>query len=364
MTGYLTSWAASVLPTQLFSSNNPDTSASASSNTDGEPTISKLVVYPIKSCAGIEVQESPYSITGLDYDRQWMLVDMRSKKMITARNEIHAKTFLIQPRLQLEIGVLSIHIPNHGEFEIPIDPPADADRLEDLQVWGSYDLQGHIMSPEGSKLQKALSAHLSTPVLLIKFDQSAPRVLDKQQYLADLFSSFEDSLDYPLEDCTTYFADGYPFLIASEASFRQVDEWLKAETVDTRMEVNELVKRYRPNIVIKGAGEPFAEDSWEEVKLGDQIIFPVSRCQRCPMPDVSPATGTLSARRLPGTIVAKHRSNVDRLVKGACVGVNAISKRRNGTLQVGMKLEVIRQAQPNTEDKLNGKWLRAEDRWS
>lgn len=32
------------------------------------------------------------------------------------------------------------------------------------------------------------------------------------------------------------------------------------------------------------------------------------------MPDVSPATGTLSVRRLPGTIVAKHRTNVDRLV--------------------------------------------------
>lgn len=102
------------------------------------------------------------------------------------------------------------------------------------------------------------------------------------------------------------------------------------------------------------------------------------------MPDVSPATGTLSARRLPGTIVAKHRSNVDRLVsptcsasnsgldltavasqvKGACVGVNAISKGRSGHLRVGMRLEIIRQAQPNTEDKLNGKWLRTEDRWS
>ena len=193
------------------------------------------------------------------------------------------QTFLIQPRLQLEEGILSIHIPEHGGFEIPIDPPDDAERLEDLQVWGSYDLQGHIMSPEGSKLQKALSAHLSTPVLLIKFDKAAPRVLDKEQYLADLFSNLEDSLDYPLEDCTTYFADGYPFLIASEASFRQVDDWLKAETVDTRMEVNELVKRYRPNIVIKGNREAFAEDSWEEIKLGDQTIFPVSRCQRCPV---------------------------------------------------------------------------------
>lgn len=91
MTGYLSSWAASVLPAQLFSNGRPDTATDTSPNNDGELSISKLVVYPIKSCAGVEVQESPYSITGLDYDRQWMLVDIRTKKMITARNETHAK---------------------------------------------------------------------------------------------------------------------------------------------------------------------------------------------------------------------------------------------------------------------------------
>lgn len=91
MTGYLSSWAASVLPAQLFSNGRPDTAANTSPNNDGELSISKLVVYPIKSCAGVEVQQSPYSITGLDYDRQWMLVDIRTKKMITARNETHAK---------------------------------------------------------------------------------------------------------------------------------------------------------------------------------------------------------------------------------------------------------------------------------
>lgn len=193
------------------------------------------------------------------------------------------QTFLIKPTLDLDKQVLSIHIPGHGDFDVPIEPPADAKRLEDLQVWGSYDLQGYIVSPEGSALQKALSDILQTPVLLIKFDRSAPRVLDKQQYLADLFSGLEDSLDYPLEDCTTYFSDGYPFLLASEASFMDVEKWLEQETVDTRMEVDELVKRYRPNIVIKGGSESFAEDSWEEIKLDDETIFPVSRCQRCPV---------------------------------------------------------------------------------
>lgn len=166
---------------------------------------------------------------------------------------------------------------------MPIDPPADAERVTDLQVWGSYDLQGYVVSPEGSKLQQALSAILQTPVLLLKFDKSAPRALGTGQYIADLFAGKDNPLDYPLEDCTTYFSDGYPFLIASEASFRDVSRWLEEETVDTRMNVEELVKRYRPNIVVKGNSESFAEDSWEEIVIGKETIFPVSRCQRCPV---------------------------------------------------------------------------------
>lgn len=90
MSTYLSSWAASVLPTQLFGSNDKKSTTDAVCDS-GELVISKLVVYPIKSCAGVEVEESRYGITGLDYDRQWMMVDLRTKKMITARNETHAK---------------------------------------------------------------------------------------------------------------------------------------------------------------------------------------------------------------------------------------------------------------------------------
>lgn len=90
MTGYLSSWAASVLPTQLFGGSDGKRTTDELAES-GELAISKLVVYPIKSCAGVEVAESHYGITGLDYDRQWMMVDLRTKKMITARNEVHAK---------------------------------------------------------------------------------------------------------------------------------------------------------------------------------------------------------------------------------------------------------------------------------
>jgi uncharacterized protein YcbX len=37
--------------------------------------VARLFVYPVKSCAGVEVQEAVLTEAGLEYDRAWMLVD-------------------------------------------------------------------------------------------------------------------------------------------------------------------------------------------------------------------------------------------------------------------------------------------------
>ena len=42
------------------------------SESDLSGTIARLFVYPVKSCAGIEVQQALLTETGLDLDRAWM----------------------------------------------------------------------------------------------------------------------------------------------------------------------------------------------------------------------------------------------------------------------------------------------------
>lgn len=212
--------------------------------------------------------------------------------------------FLIEPRIDEDAGLLHINIPAHGSYSIPLQAPKDWETLDGLQVWGSYDMSGILVSPVGSELQKALSKFLEADVLLLQFDEGNPRVLGGQTYLGDVLDSFqqeakreapaagaipssssgEDLLDYPLEEATTMFADGYPFLIATEATFTNVGKWLEQETADTRMGNDELCERYRPNIVIDD-GHPtgFQEDGWNEIKCGDETLYPVSRCGRCPV---------------------------------------------------------------------------------
>ncbi|RYY95662.1 MAG: MOSC domain-containing protein, partial [Comamonadaceae bacterium] len=40
-----------------------------------EARIARLFVYPVKSCAGVELREAVLTSAGLDLDRAWMVVD-------------------------------------------------------------------------------------------------------------------------------------------------------------------------------------------------------------------------------------------------------------------------------------------------
>lgn len=83
------------------------------------------------------------------------------------------------------------------------------------------------------------------------------------------------------------------------------------------------------------------------------------------MPDASPKDGTMSPRRMPGTVVAKFRTGVDKIHKGPCLGMNALSKARAGRLEVGTEVSIIRQVLKPDEPvgARIGQWVRAEDKW-
>jgi hypothetical protein len=49
--------------------------------------IVSLRIYPIKSCRGIEVEDSRLYKTGLDLDRQWMFIDLETRQFLTIRSD-------------------------------------------------------------------------------------------------------------------------------------------------------------------------------------------------------------------------------------------------------------------------------------
>ena len=80
---------------------------------DTSAVISGLYVYPIKSCAGVAVQDAILTETGLEFDRAWMVVD--DKGEFLTQREL-PRMALIQPTLKhYEMvlrapGMLALHI--------------------------------------------------------------------------------------------------------------------------------------------------------------------------------------------------------------------------------------------------------------
>jgi uncharacterized protein YcbX len=76
-------------------------------------TVSQLFLHPIKSCAGIELRERALIETGLDLDREWMVVDAHGE-MLTQREL--PRLALVQPTLRdhdivlRAPGMLALHV--------------------------------------------------------------------------------------------------------------------------------------------------------------------------------------------------------------------------------------------------------------
>lgn len=77
------------------------------------------------------------------------------------------------------------------------------------------------------------------------------------------------------------FADGFPFLLTSEASLRDLQNRCKASV---------QMEQFRPNLVVTGANA-WDEDTWKVIRIGSVIFDVVKPCSRCIFTTVSPEKG-------------------------------------------------------------------------
>ncbi|QGW84233.1 MOSC domain-containing protein [Variovorax paradoxus] len=238
---------------------------------DLQATIARLFVYPVKSCAGVELPEALLTETGLEFDRAWMVVDAQGE-FVTQRQL--PRMALIKPQMkQMEVvlrapGMLALHLA-FDKVEKPVRAKVWKDEV------AAYDM--------GDIAAQWFSDFLSEPgkpqtLRLVRFDPEHKRL---------------SSLDWTGGvEATNQFADGYPLLVASEGSLAELNERLAAAGHDAVG-----IERFRPNIVLAGI-ESHDEDRVDALHIetaeGDAELKPVKPCTRCPIPDIDPATGVSS----------------------------------------------------------------------
>lgn len=274
--------------------------------------ISHLFVYPVKSLKGIGVEASVLHSEGLAWDRRWMLVD----------EEGHFVTQRQLPPLAaiataLTETTLVLSHPRGGAIEVPLAEPQGP--LRDVQVWKSHCKA----FSEGDAVNAWLADVLGEAgrgLALVRFAPAFPRPVEP------------DFLDG--QRATTYFADGYPFLMATQGSLKALNAAL-----NERGQADVGIERFRPNIVIDGAA-PWAEDSWQRlsVQTHENVSWTLRKpCQRCKIVTIDPATADIPVPGEPlKTLLALKTQPA---LKGAYFGQNATLERGEGTtLRVGMQV--------------------------
>jgi uncharacterized protein YcbX len=263
--------------------------------TKASPRVSALYVYPVKSCAGIQVPKAFVTSTGFAWDRHWMIVKDTNGKFITQRQE--TKLVHLKPSMPLEAftaptdkppagAALTLEAPDMEPLQVPLVGPAGGAKAR-LQV-SCWEWKGEA-EDEGDAAAAWLTKYLGKPHRLVRYaghkgvpedDTPAARRAVEQDWAPGH---------------NTAFPDGFPMLIISQAS---------VDNLNSKLEHKLSMNRFRPNIVVEGC-EPWAEDNWEKLAVGEQQdgsgqvqLSSVKPCARCTVTCTDQESGVVSKEPL------------------------------------------------------------------
>jgi uncharacterized protein YcbX len=221
--------------------------------------LSEIWIYPLKSLAGIRLENATVEAKGLRYDRRWMLIDTNGVAMT---QRVYPEMALFKPHFQDEkIAVTFTKAQKSNatvEFSMAIP---QSDEWIRASVWDD-EVQVREVDPE---ISEWFSHHLRSICRLVAFPEENPRHVDP---------------DYSVNDEQVSLADAYPFLIIGQGSLDDLNAKL-TEAVP--------MNRFRPNFVFSG-GEPFIEDQWRNLSIGNIPFVAVKKSDRCVLTTVNQET--------------------------------------------------------------------------
>jgi uncharacterized protein len=268
--------------------------------------ITALNIYPVKGCRGIALQSARVAATGFEHDREW-LITRPDGRFMTQREEPRLaliETALIDRQLPGD-ETLRLRVPGGAELEVL---PAAPGRAVEVTVWkdrcAAFDA--------GDEAAEFLTGYLGSPVRLVRFDARRKRPSNPDWT--------------PGVEALNQFSDGFPWLLASEASL---------EDLNSRLQRKLPMNRFRPNIVVSGL-PPFGEDRLHDVTAGSVRLRRAKPCARCIVTTTDQATGMRDGTEPLQTL---RQFRFDRELKGVVFGQNMILIEGVGAqLRVGQEL--------------------------
>jgi uncharacterized protein YcbX len=263
-------------------------------------TLSEINIFPIKSTGGMTLKSALVEERGLKYDRSWMLV-YEDGNFFTQRD--HPRMALLSASIENRTLKVSHKELKANEIIIPLSPDGSSE-LE-VTVWNDKC----IAQTYSHEVDKWFTSTLGFNCRLVYLPYSFRREVNTEC----------------VQNKSVSFADAYPFLIIGEKSLADLNK---------RLEISLPMNRFRTNFVFSG-GNPFDEDKWEKIKIGNVKFDVVKPCARCVITTVNQRTSEKGKEPL-GTLATFRKVN-DKIFFGQNMVAEGV-----GEIKVGAGIEVLK----------------------
>jgi uncharacterized protein len=276
--------------------------------------VSKLCIYPLKSSQGIELQQAQVQTKGFVGDRVMMLVSGIGK-FITQRQ------FPQLAKIQVSIvgQSITLQVADNSFPSITFISTLNGALIE-VELWRDRFLA----IDQGNEVAQWFHQFLNLPgdkvCRLVRQSSAHNRLLEKK---------YPNDDDQPLN-----LADNYPVMLTATASLLELNQRI----IEIHQQGSQAIpmNRFRPNVVIETI-EPFMEDSWKLIQIGE-IRFQVAKpCSRCIITTINQNDGTRNGLKEPLNTLGTFRQLSEQ---GVMFGVNLIPQQE-GIIQLGDRLEVL-----------------------
>lgn len=257
--------------------------------------VQSLHIYPIKSCAAIDLKSAKLDNRGFVNDRRFMVISS-SLGFLTQRKFPQLAT------VKTSFKKHQLIIKAKGMSGVSISAArSDAAPLRLVKIWNdevfAYD--------QGDDVAQWFQDFLGRKdVRLVRISDQGKR-------------PFASKNGAPGGEVA--FVDSRPLLIISKASL---------EDLNSRLDSPLLMNRFRPNIVVNGL-EPYEEDKYRNVKIGSTNLFAAKKCTRCIITTIDQSTGQRKGNE-PLTTLNKYRKTDVGVVFG-----NYFVHEKPGIINVG-----------------------------
>ena len=213
-----------------------------------QPTLTQIVIYPIKSLDGVSVDRVQISAGGaLEFDRRWAIVDERGKVVNGKRT---AKIHQLRSRFDFNLPLLA------GVPQLSVTFQANDDDVGQI-----FNLRTELADSA-----KWLSSFLGFSVSLIE----------------NSVNGFPDDLG------------AYGPTMISTATLETICRWFPT------LDLSEARRRFRTNLELSGVPAFWedrlfaASDEVIEFQIGNVQFYGINPCQRCVVPTRNSLTGEIS----------------------------------------------------------------------